>query len=399
MRIIARIFIAIMACTLSYIIISGWVRREKKDKKFIKYNGNAHVKQNKIKRPQCADGIVELIQSFDIPQINHKVISEHYQPDTMTLIQVINGTIYSSPPSHNEMVFERDRRTAFLWMLNHALPGLPSNKDFELLLSVKDCCDQSQAPIFSVTRCSDTNQLPYVQWNQIRDGPLDSWNLRMRRGRGRMKKCLWDQRLPTAIFRGSLSKKFSFNELGQPQTTTVNRANWRRVGRSILAHLANETKREQLFDVKLRYVKKIIDDYPFEEASEEISMEQQACKYKYTAIVEGNCGWADRFKSFLSMGTLCLVQETLCKEYYGLLATPNHHYIPIAGSLNNLTEAVRWARSHDVEVKQIIENGIKFFDKYLTKSSMLCYMQELLSAYQTKYEGSVVVSGGRRPVD
>jgi hypothetical protein len=260
-----------------------------------------------------------------------------------------------------------------------------------MLLSTKDCCP-SGGPVFSVTRCEDTQQIPYVQWNKIRDGPFNAWNRRMRRARERVKKTPWALRRPTAVFRGSVARKWSFDEHGYPQMTILGEGNWRKVGRTILAHMANETEAMNYLDVKLRYVKEKIPSFPFAEAEDEIPMEVQASKFKYTVIVEGNCGWADRFKSFLSMGSLCFVQVTPCKEYYGLLAKPFIDYLPVAGNLQNLTEAIAWARSNEQEAQKIALNGIKFSDKFLTEASMQCFMRELFLAYQSRFQGAVSLS-------
>lgn len=340
------------------------------------------------KGAHCANGINELIESFDIPNINNESITM-MRHDGNTLVQVINGTIFYQPGPSEEMIFERHRREAFLEMLHDTLPYL-HRKDFELVLSVKDCC-VGTGPIFSVTRCKGTGQLPFVQWNKIRDGPLTKWNHRMRRSRERVRRKPWAGRKSTAVFRGSVAKRWSFDENGVEKQTLITTDNWRRVGRTILAHFANETKQLEYLNVELRYASEKINSYPFKEAESEMSMEEQAQRFKYTVIVEGNCGWADRFKSFLAMGTLCLVQETPCKEYYSLLAKPKQHYIPIAGTLADLTDAIQWSRDHDEEARKIAMNGMKFADTYLTESSMRCYMRELLLAYQQRFNGHVLV--------
>lgn len=339
----------------------------------------------------CAQGIRELIDSFEIPKIDHKLI-ESIRDDRNTLIQVINGTIlYESGPS-DEVLYERHRRESFLELLNDSLPYL-EKKDFELVISVKDCCSGT-GPIFSVTRCKDTMQLPFVQWNKVRDGPFNKWNQRMAQSRDRVKKISWEKRKNTAVFRGSVAPRWSFDHNGAEGQTRLTNGNWRRVGRTILAHLANEIQKYNYLDVELRFATDKVSEYPFKEAEKEISMTDQARKFKYTVIVEGNCGWADRFKSFLSMGTMCLVQETYCKEYYTLLARPNQDYIPVSGTLSNLTTAIQWSRDNDQQAKLIAENGMKFADKYLTESSMRCYMRELFAAYQRQYSGRVPIDRG-----
>lgn len=345
----------------------------------------AMKKRPMMKAGKCPEGIQDLISSFNIPTMNASYLSQLQQQDGLLLVQVINGTVHlQDAPAKEEMVFERDRREAFLQMLTDSLPSLES-RDFSLLVSSKDCCGAA-GPIFSVTRCHGTGQLPYVQWNRIRDGPFIGWNRRQRRARDRVRQIQWDAKKATAVFRGSVARRWSYSPNGIERSTLLNDDNWRQVGRTILADLANSTAPESLLDVQLRFVRDKVPSFPFREAEQEMSMEEQATHFRYTAIVEGNCGWADRFKSFLSMGTLCMVQETSCREFYGWLARPGIEYLSVAGNLQNLTETIRWARANNVAARGIAEAGMRFADQYLTEASMQCYMRALFREYQRHWE-------------
>ncbi len=400
MRLVARAFCVFAVIFISSAVWSFFSKRNipvakfKTEPSVVKHEKTCHSQRRIFKPPpkiaKCDIAILNLVDSFDIPIVNPELISELRNDKPLALIQVINGTIFTQSENEQEMVFERDRREDFLKMLSDSLPFL-AQKDFELLLSTKDCCTSS-GPVFSVTRCDHTQQIPYVQWNKIRDGPFSAWNRRMRRARERVKKTPWVSRRSTAVFRGSVARKWSFDEDGYPQMTSLNEGNWRKIGRTILAHIANETGSMNYLDVKLRYVKEKLPNFPFAEAEDEMPMEVQAARFKYTVIVEGNCGWADRFKSFLSMGSLCFVQTTPCREYYSLLARPFIDYVPVAGNLQNLTEAIEWARSNDQEAQRVAHNGIKFSDRFLTETSMQCYMRHLFLAYQSRFQGNVSLS-------
>lgn len=339
------------------------------------------VQSNNFK--ECPERIEAFIDSLQFQNITRHRIHALKKTNENYLIQVINGSIFYEDYSTDDlMIFEKARLEAFLEMLHDSLPHLASDKNFDLVLSVKDCC-MSRGPVFSVTRCKGTEQIPYVQWNHVRDGPLTKWNQRMRTARKRALKRPWIDKKSAAIFRGSVANKWSFDADGEEAMTRLNASNWRKVGRTILAHLADQ--HSSLLDVKLRYAREKIPDFPYEEASEEMPMEQQAREFKYTVIVEGNCGWADRFKSFMAMGTVCLVQSTPCQEYYSWMAEPFSEYVPVQGTLGNLTDSIEYLRANDIMAQNISKNAMQFAEKYLSESAMRCYMVRLLQKYQRAY--------------
>lgn len=341
--------------------------------------------------------MLQLIDSFQIGALfkNATFNVKEYSMDGITVIMVKSGRITYSQPPVNEMSFERDRRGAFLELLSLALREMERRgklTDFHLLLSVKDCClFTDNYPIFSVTRCQNSTHLPITQLNAARDGPLKNWNRRMRRGRGLLaiKYPPWEERRDVAVFRGSLAPIWSFTERGEVGLTRVTQANWRWVGRGILAHLANQTN---LLNVQLRHVKHFIPSFPFPEASlEELSMEEQAGTFKYTVVVEGNCGWADRLKTFLSLGAVIFLQETPCNEHYTLLLTPWRHYIPVKGDLSDLIERIQWARDNMERAKEISEEGRRFADLFLTESALISWTVSLVEAYAEAYREHVMI--------
>ncbi len=100
------------------------------------------------------------------------------------------------------------------------------------------------------------------------------------------------------------------------------------------------------------------------------------------------------------------MQETPCHEYWQELALPGVHYvcyatdeecgtndtaltsitnlvsqISVDSNLDNLTAAVLWAKFHDTEVQQIIENAHTLLSWVLSTDGIYTYTRELLLAY------------------
>ena len=76
-------------------------------------------------------------------------------------------------------------------------------------------------------------------------------------------------------------------------------------------------------------------------------------EYRYQIIAEGHCGWSDRLRLALFMGPLLLMQESSCREFYGLGLEPWVHYVPVADNLQDLRERVEWARAHEADAEAI----------------------------------------------
>lgn len=118
-----------------------------------------------------------------------------------------------------------------------------------------------------------------------------------------------------------------------------------------------------------------------------MAMLNQAKEYRYFIIMEGHCGWADRIKHLLFTGSLLFIQETICMEWYGLFLQPMHHYIPWDSRRDgNLTAQIKWAKEHDMEAKNIAENGKKLAKILFTQQTMQCWNDGIMVKYFELYQ-------------
>eukprot|EP00937_MAST-01D_sp_MAST-1D-sp2_P000358 g358.t1 len=65
--------------------------------------------------------------------------------------------------------------------------------------------------------------------------------------------------------------------------------------------------------------------------------------YGFTIYAEGHAGWADRARLQLHSGSVLLMQEGPCREWYTLAMEPWAHYIPLEYHFGNLGAVARWA--------------------------------------------------------
>lgn len=194
----------------------------------------------------------------------------------------------------------------------------------------------------------------------------------------------WEQRKPTAVFRGAST--------GCGTTIETN-------PRLKAAYISSLNERDcmgipyldaGITDWNLRprkvkgekYLQTIeITNLPFTLVPK-LSPEQQ-CNYRYIVHIEGHVS-AFRLSLELSMGsTILLVQSDYELWFYKLLK-PFEHFVPVKKDLSDLIDKIKWCRDNDAKCRQIADNAKMFFYKYLTKNGIFDYLQNLLC--QTKKE-------------
>lgn len=108
--------------------------------------------------------------------------------------------------------------------------------------------------------------------------------------------------------------------------------------------------------------------------------------FKYTVHAEGNSFWADRLLFMLFGSNAILKQSTPCGMFFEQLLKPFVHFLPVRQDFADVADAVKWARAHDKDVKQIVMNAREFAGTYLTTAAVQTYVDELLSEYANLLE-------------
>ena len=106
-----------------------------------------------------------------------------------------------------------------------------------------------------------------------------------------------------------------------------------------------------------------------------LSPEEQS-KYKYIINVDGHVS-AYRLSLELDYGSVILLSDSKYRLWFRNLMKPFKHYVPIKKDLSDLIEKIEWCNQNQKECEEIIKNCKKFYKKYLSKSSMLDYLQNL----------------------
>lgn len=100
-------------------------------------------------------------------------------------------------------------------------------------------------------------------------------------------------------------------------------------------------------------------------------------KYKYLVYVDGHCA-ACRYGFMMRLGSVILKVEprqVADRMWYFPLLKPYHDHVPVKADLSDLEEKIAWCRANDDKCRKIGENAKAFFDKYVSRSALLDYVE------------------------
>ena len=112
-----------------------------------------------------------------------------------------------------------------------------------------------------------------------------------------------------------------------------------------------------------------------------MSQETQST-YKYILNIDGHVS-AFRLSNEMSMGSVILLVDSKWKIWYKDLIKEYVHYVPVKSDLSNLFEIIDWCIANDSKCKEISSNALKFHNEFLSKNSMLDYMQKIFVDLQS----------------
>lgn len=228
------------------------------------------------------------------------------------------------------------------------------------------------SPILSMTTTDEFADVPIPTW--------EDW-ARVSPGKFFPKSCRdyevnfsipWKKKKPMAVFRGSST--------GCGVTINTNM----RLKVAYLSMTMSELLDAGITDWNLRprklkgspYLSTIdIQKLPFG-LSAKMSPEEQA-QYKYIVNIDGHSS-AYRLSLELGMGSVILLVASKYRLWFRDLLVPYVHYVPVKGDLSDLIEKIKWCRAHDAECETIAKNARQFYDTFLSKKSILDYLQKLL---------------------
>ncbi len=188
----------------------------------------------------------------------------------------------------------------------------------------------------------------------------------------------WEDKIPTAVFRGSstgsgltveTNQRLKVSYMSKLEKMEKNKHDYLNAG------ITKWNVRPKKF-MNENYLQTLnLDDLDLDLTDKLTPYEQS--KYKYIIHIDGHVT-AHRLSYELSMNSVILLVKNKWKNWYYDLLNPYIHYIPVKEDLSDLFEKIEWCRNNDHKCKLIAENAKKFHDKYLSENGILDYWEKLL---------------------
>lgn len=103
--------------------------------------------------------------------------------------------------------------------------------------------------------------------------------------------------------------------------------------------------------------------------------------YKYIAVADGDSCPFPQFYLALSSGSAAFKNKSPNIQWYYNALKEGEHYIEVRSDFSDLPEKVKWAKSHDKELRKISKNAENFIQNNLLPKHIYQYIVELLDEY------------------
>jgi hypothetical protein len=238
----------------------------------------------------------------------------------------------------------------------------------------------SYSPILSMSvtpRYADILMPTWEDWARVRN--IEGvWFPYIRQGYVHEFNHDWNSKIPTAVFRGgstgcytTIDKNMRLKAALISVTTPPDENGIPYLDAGITKWNLRPRKVQEN-----NYLQTIdLNELPFNIATPLTPSEQS--NYKYVLNIDGHVT-AYRLSLELSMGSTLLLVNSPWEIWYSYLLQPYIHYVPVAEDLSDLIDQIKWCRDHDSECAQIARNALIFYKTYLTKESILDFMQQTL---------------------
>ena len=318
----------------------------------------------------------------------------------------------------------RSRRQHILLTLRNVTVGNRIG-DFEAVFCLGDCVTSQKffdvsrhlgdvyplhpdpLPVFSIVKCQGSMNIPYPIWDEA-TGPFTRWESEVGKLKNGARKVPWEERKSQAVFRGGQRTCVLHPKVGQLndgrtfyEASPDDPEAAKKCGRTALLYQALRSAKRNMFNVSLTSGYSI-SHYAFNlNATEDVPRyltTEQFEAFRYIIYAEGHCQWANRLRKHLFMGAVIIMQVTQCVEPYGLRLKPWVHFIPVDYWFTNLTEAVVWGETHQLEAQQMIERMHRYAEEHVSARGILHFIGQLMLKYSELMQHNITMREGAREV-
>ena len=98
--------------------------------------------------------------------------------------------------------------------------------------------------------------------------------------------------------------------------------------------------------------------------------------YKYILDIDGTAGSWDSTAWKLNSGSVILIVESCCRQWFQNDYIPWVHYVPVKDDFSNIKEQYEWCESHQKECEEMIKKCKILFEKAYRYQNVIDYTVE-----------------------
>ncbi|TMW68756.1 hypothetical protein Poli38472_006224 [Pythium oligandrum] len=195
----------------------------------------------------------------------------------------------------------------------------------------------------------------------------------------------WDEKVPTAFFRGSASGASIDAKSNQRLLLSQLSEKWRHDpeyggdhhnGRFLDAAITTVPSTNIKAAGKPVQFLSTDRGSPSDGPGAFVPLHEQAA-YKYIVYVDGACA-SKRYSYLMRLGSVILKVESTCvaKElWFTSLLRPYEDHVPVKADLSDLAEQIQWCRDNDDQCREIAARAQDLYDQYISKDAIHDYME------------------------
>ncbi len=255
---------------------------------------------------------------------------------------------------------------------------------------MKDFKSNNLLPIFSIYGSKIYRDIlipSYSEWKVISKKYFASSGLNSCENKQvNIKKKKWEDKIATAIFRGSATGCGITNESNQrlkiaylsKQWITDNNYNENNnidKVKFLNAGITGFNRRDK------KDYNKLVDQIYTKKFDKVGYMSKDDMQiYKYVVYIDGHVA-AERLINELDSGSVILKVESLYgwTQWFHVLLKPMVHYVPVKKDLSDLGEQIKWCKLNDEKCREIVKNAEELFKKITSKKYIFDYLEQCLN--------------------
>ncbi len=300
-------------------------------------------------------------------------------PNLFYRYRIIDNQLYAYQPfSMSDTPFEKALKTLllnidipnvdFIYCPMDGLPEAYMPQDFYLTENPND-----QAPILAKAKIESA---PYIVLIPDQFSLSKEWFDVSSEVIALNEQVQWEEKKEAAFWRGG------FTDTGIPNGSFV--PNFKHFPRFKISKLSGELPHVVDAGIPWSACDELDAALQKEQVLKTGASKEEHLLYKYLPVLDGHMCTYPGYQWRLLSNSVSFKQSSEQVQWFYRALQPYVHYIPVKNDMSDLVDQVEWAKTHDLEVKQIVRNAQEFASNHLMIEDDYLYLYLVLKQYASQ---------------